>query len=108
LLNFDENMSPFRNEACSFCHMPYAAFSGPIPPVNLTIIAYPGTAQFRAGKRSAQRYTYSPKFPKLRLLFGRFIGGNFWDGCSTANKLQSPDAEQAQHPPVDTQEMAFP
>src|SRR4051794_35849180 len=24
LMNFDENMSPFRNEACSFCHMPYA------------------------------------------------------------------------------------
>jgi cytochrome c peroxidase len=50
LLNFDENMSPFRNEACSFCHMPYAAFSGPIPSVNLTMIAYPGTAQFRAGQ----------------------------------------------------------
>jgi cytochrome c peroxidase len=108
LLNFDENMSPFRNEACSFCHMPYTAFSGPIPSVNLTMIAYPGTAQFRAGKRSAQRYTYSPKFPKLRLLFGRFIGGNFWDGRSTGYKLQSPDAEQAQHPPVDTQEMGFP
>jgi len=29
LLNFDENMSPFRNRACSFCHMPYAGFSGP-------------------------------------------------------------------------------
>src|SRR5215471_7055062 len=29
LLNFDENMSPYRNEACAFCHMPYAAFSAP-------------------------------------------------------------------------------
>src|SRR5215831_4833973 len=29
LLNFDENMSPFQNQACSFCHMPYAGFSGP-------------------------------------------------------------------------------
>jgi cytochrome c peroxidase len=43
LLNFDLNMSPFRNEACASCHMPYAAFSGPIPSVNLTMIAYPGT-----------------------------------------------------------------
>src|SRR5229473_3570603 len=34
LLNFDENISPFKNQACSFCHMPYAAFSGPIPSVN--------------------------------------------------------------------------
>src|SRR3984957_19428291 len=28
LLNYDLNMSPFRNEACAFCHMPYAGFSG--------------------------------------------------------------------------------
>jgi cytochrome c peroxidase len=39
LLNFDETMSPFKNEACAFCHMPYAAFSGPIQSVNLTMIA---------------------------------------------------------------------
>src|SRR5919109_5282793 len=108
LLNFDENMSPFENQACGFCHMPYVAFSGPIPSVNLTMIAYPGTAHFRAGKRSAQRYTYSPRFPVLQLLFGRFIGGNFWDGRATGYLLQNPDAEQAQHPPVDTQEHAFP
>jgi cytochrome c peroxidase len=28
LMNFDENMSPFRDRACGFCHMPYAGFSG--------------------------------------------------------------------------------
>ena len=60
LMNYDQNISPNKNEACSFCHMPYAAFSGPIPSVNLTMIAYPGTVHFRAGKRTAQRYTYSP------------------------------------------------
>jgi cytochrome c peroxidase len=110
LLNFDENMSPFRNEACGFCHMPYAAFSGPIPSVNLTMIAYPGSAEFRAGKRTAMRYTYSPKFPVLQFneVQGLFFGGNFWDARSTGFLLQSPDAEQAQHPPVDTQEMGNP
>ncbi len=118
LLNFDLNMSPFRNEACASCHMPYAAFSGPIPSVNLTMIAYPGTFRFRAGKRTAPRYTYSPDFPVLELdpslvnatppaPLAAFFGGNFWDGRSTGYKLQSPDAEQAQHPPVDTQEMGF-
>jgi hypothetical protein len=50
LLNFDHNMSPFGNEACGFCHMPYVAFSGPIPSVNLTMIAYPGTLHYRVGK----------------------------------------------------------
>jgi cytochrome c peroxidase len=37
-----------------------------------------------------------------------FFGGNFWDARSTGYELQSADAEQAQHPPVDTQEMGFP
>ncbi len=110
LMNFDENISPFRNEACSFCHMPYAAFSGPIPSVNLTMIAYPGTFHFRAGKRTAQRYTYAPYFPALQFnsTQGLFFGGNFWDSRATGYLLRNPDSEQAQHPPVDTQEMGFP
>jgi len=28
LMNFDENMSPFRDSPAVFCHMPYAGFSG--------------------------------------------------------------------------------
>jgi cytochrome c peroxidase len=110
LMNFDETMSPFENRACASCHMPYAAFSGPIPSVNLTMVAYPGSAAFRAGKRTAQRYTYSPRFPVLQFneVQQLFFGGNFWDGRSTGYLLQSPDAEQAQHPPVDTQEHANP
>jgi cytochrome c peroxidase len=57
LLNYDLNMSPLRKVACSSCHMPYAGFSGPIPSVNLTMVAYPGSYHYRAGKRTAQRYT---------------------------------------------------
>jgi len=90
--------------------MPYAGFSGPIPSVNLTMVAYPGSFQFRAGKRTAQRYTYSPRYPVLELYPDQnlLFGGNFWDGRSTGYLLQSADAEQAQHPPVDTQEHALP
>src|ERR1700752_4691688 len=40
LMLFDKNMSPGRNQACTSCHMPYTGWSGPIPSVNLTIIAY--------------------------------------------------------------------
>ncbi len=109
LLNYDQNMSPLRNVACASCHMPYAGFSGPIPSVNLTMVAYPGTFHFRAGKRTAQRYTYAPQFPQLRFneTDQAFIGGEFWDARATGYRLQSADAEQAQHPPVDTQEMGF-
>ena len=110
LLNFDSNMSASRDQACGFCHMPYTAFSGPIPSVNLTIVAYPGSYHYRAGKRTAQRYTYSPDFPVLEYNASEaaFIGGNFWDARATGYKLQSPDAEQAQHPPVDPDELGFP
>src|ERR1700726_2165122 len=110
LMNFDKNISPNRNEACASCHRPYAGFSGPIPSVNLTMIAYPGSAHFRAGKRTAQRYTYSPFFPVLQFdqVQGAFFGGNFWDSRATGYLLRNADAEQAQHPPVDTQEMGLP
>ncbi len=119
LLNFDKTISPFENTACSTCHMPYAAFSGPMPSVNLTMVAYPGSYHYRAAKRTAQRYTYSHSFPDLTYdptlssptatpPTSLFFGGNFWDGRATGMKLQAPDAEQAQGPPVDPLEMGNP
>src|SRR6266566_5708052 len=103
LMNYDKNISPFNNTACASCHMPYAAFSGPIPSVNLTMIAYPGSEHFRAGKRTAQRYTYSSYFPPLQYnaTQGAFFGGNFWDSRATGYLLRARDAEQSQFPPVD-------
>ena len=110
LLQYDLHISPFQNTACASCHMPYAAYSGPIPSVNLTMIAYPGSLRYRAAKRTAQRYTYSHAFPDLNYnaTQGAFFGGNFWDSRATGYKLQAPDAEQAQFPPVDPLEMGFP
>jgi cytochrome c peroxidase len=107
LMNFDRTMSPNENVACSSCHMPYVAFSGPIPSVNLTMIAYPGTVHFRAGKRTAQRYTYSQTFPPLQYnaTQGAFFGGNFWDSRATGYKLRDAAGEQSQFPPVDPLEM---
>src|SRR5258708_30701726 len=110
LMNYDKNISPNRNIACASCHMPYAAFGGPIPSVNLTMIAYPRTLHFRAGKRTPQRYTYAPFFPVLQYNQeqGLFFGGNFWDSRSTGYLLRNPVAEQAQHPPLDTKQIASP
>jgi cytochrome c peroxidase len=110
LFQYDLKMSPFENTACASCHMPYAAFSGPIPSVNLTMIAYPGSFHFRAGKRTAQRYPYAGEFPVMQFdtVQAAFIGGNFWDGRATGYLLQNPSAHQAQGPPVDELEMMFP
>src|SRR5438874_12693515 len=93
LMQYDKRISPLRNIACASCHMPYVAFSGPIPSVNLTMIAYPGTVHFRAGKRQAQRYTYSPFFPVLQYnaAQGPFFGGNSWDSRATGSLLTTPD-----------------
>src|SRR5438105_1618697 len=76
LMNFDRNISPFKNQACASCHMPYAGFSGPIPSVNLTMIAYPGSFRYRAGKRTAQRYTYAP--------CSRYFSSTKRNSCSSA------------------------
>ena len=107
---FVKNLSVNKNQACSFCHMPYAGFSGPIPSVNLTTVAYPGSSHFRFGKRKPQSYTYSPFFPVLQYnkAQANFYGGNFWDARATGFLLQSADAEQAQDPLRDPLEMGMP
>src|SRR5258708_22602835 len=63
LMLFDKNISPGRNQACTSCHMPYAGWSEPIPSGNRTMIAYPATERFRAGKQTAERNTDPPFFP---------------------------------------------
>jgi cytochrome c peroxidase len=110
LMNFDRHISVDQNIACSFCHMPYVGYSGPIPSVNLSMVAYPGSVHYRAGKRTAQRYTYAPFFPVLQYNAEQasFFGGNFWDSRATGYLIRSPDAEQAQFPPVDPLEMGMP
>jgi cytochrome c peroxidase len=107
LMNFDKNMSPNRTRRAARVTCRTPGSGGPIPSVNLTMVAFPGTAQLPAGKRTAPRYTYSPFFPVLHINDAQqlFFGGNFWDSRATGYILQQADAEQAQHPPVDTQEM---
>jgi len=107
---FDTTISVNGNIACSSCHMPYAGWSGPISSLNATTVAYPGSVRFRFGKRKPQSYTYSPFYPALDFNETQqdFYGGNFWDLRATGYKLQSADAEQAQHPVLDPQEHGFP
>ena len=110
LENFDKNLSVNRNMACGSCHMPYTGFTGPISSLNATTVAYPGSVHYRFGKRKPQSYVYSPLYPVLQFnqTQQNFYGGNFWDLRATGYKLQSPDSEQAQGPPHDTQEMGLP
>src|SRR3982074_3540726 len=54
MMNYNKTMSPFNNEACASCHMPYAGFSGPIPSVNLRVAAGARRQRRAAGKRTAE------------------------------------------------------
>src|SRR5258707_696413 len=67
-------------------------------------------AQQQAQQTPTVYNPYSPYFPALQYntTQGLFFGGNFWDSRATGYLLRSPDPEQAQHPPVDAGEMAFP
>jgi cytochrome c peroxidase len=78
---FDNNLSVNRNQACSFCHMPYTGFTGPISSINATVVAYPGSVHFRFSNRKPMAYTYSPYYPPLHYNETQqdFYGGNFWD-----------------------------
>jgi cytochrome c peroxidase len=117
LMLFDKQLSVNRNEACTFCHMPYVDFTGPISALNMTTVAYPGSvrnasadpAHSRYGHRKPQSYTYSPYYPPLQYnqAQGDFYGGNFWDLRATGTYLQNPAAEQAQDPPIDPNEMGL-
>jgi cytochrome c peroxidase len=81
LENFDEQLSVNKNEARAFCYMPYSGFTGPIPSLNRTTVAYPGSFHYRFGKRKPQSSTYSPHYPVLQYntTQANFYGGNFWD-----------------------------
>src|SRR5579863_2494511 len=110
LLLFDRHLSVDQNEACSFCHMPEAGFTGPIESLNQTTVSYPGSVRSRFSNRKPQSYMYAPFAPVLNYnrVQGDFVGGNFWDMRATGYRLQSPSAEQAQGPPTNPVEMGLP
>ena len=115
---FDKQLSVNRNQACTFCHMPYVDFTGPISMLNATTVSYPGSvrnisadqAQSRYGHRNPQSYTYAAYYPALQYnkTQGDFYGGNFWDMRATGFALQNSAAEQAKDPPIDPNEMGLP
>jgi len=56
------------------------------------MIAYPGSFAFRAGKRTAPRYTYSPWYPVLQY---NATGGLFFGGSvACAGTVYAPSTDQ--------------
>ena len=117
---FDPSLSVNKNLACSYCHDPAAGygngasilsvFTGGSNPGSVPITVHGAYPNNRIAKRNPQSYTYASYFPPLHYNLSQadFYGGNFWDGRATGYKLQNSAANQAQGPPLDTQEMANP
>ena len=107
---FDTDLSINMNQACAACHGPAAGWTGPENDTNAHGAVYEGSIAGRFGNRkppSAAYATFSPIF-HYDSKAGLFIGGNFWDGRATGEKLGNPAADQAQGPFLNPAEQALP
>jgi cytochrome c peroxidase len=104
---FDENLSIHRNQSCAACHDPAWGFTGPDPAINAGGSVYEGSIPGRFGDRRPPTSAYATPSPILHLDKGLWIGGNFWDGRATGDKLGNPAADQAQGPFVNPAEQAL-
>jgi len=105
---FDENLSLKQNQSCASCHGPEVGWTGPLSDTNAHGAVYEGSVPDSFGDRkppSAAYATLSPIFHQDKQ--GLFIGGNFWDGRATGEKLGNPAADQAQGPFVNPVEQAL-
>jgi cytochrome c peroxidase len=105
---FDEALSLNGNQSCASCHGPAAGWTGPLSSFNAHGAVYEGSIPGAFGDRkppSAAYATQSPIFHRDRT--GLFVGGNFWDGRATGEKLGNPAADQAQGPFLNPKEQAL-
>jgi cytochrome c peroxidase len=106
---FDDNISINKNEDCAVCHGPAAGWTGPEEAINLHGAVYEGSIPGRFGNRKPPSAAYATLSPIFHLdKKGVFVGGNFWDGRATGEKLGNPAADQAQGPPLNPREMGLP
>lgn len=108
---FDTNLSIGLNQSCAVCHGPEVGWTGPEADINATGGVYEGSILGRFGNRkppSSAYATQSPIFHFERQGGGTFVGGNFWDGRATGEKLGNPAADQAQGPFLNPVEQALP
>jgi cytochrome c peroxidase len=106
---FDQNLSVNRNQACAACHAPESGWTGPDAGTNLHGAVYEGSVAGRFGNRKPPSSAYATQSPVLNLSKkGLFLGGNFWDGRATGQKLGNPAADQAQGPFLNPAEQALP
>ena len=105
---FDENLSLNSNQSCATCHAPEAGWTGPTSFINEHGAVYEGSIPGAFGDRKPPSSAYATQSPILHVdKKGVFVGGNFWDGRATGERLGSPAAEQALGPFLNPKEQAL-
>jgi len=106
---FDLNLSINKNQSCAVCHAPEVGWTGPDSEINEHGAVYEGSIPGRFGDRKPPSSAYATQSPILYIdRKGMFVGGNFWDGRATGEKLGNPAADQAQGPFLNPAEQALP
>ncbi len=109
LIFFDANLSLNHNQSCASCHAPGAGWTGPLESINAHGAVYEGSIPGAFGNRKPPSAAYATLSPILSVdKKGLFVGGNFWDGRATGEKLGNPAADQAQGPFLNPKEQALP
>lgn len=106
---FDTNLSINQNQSCAACHAPEAGWTGPEIDTNAHGSVYEGSIPERFGDRKPPSAAYATLSPIFHVdKSGLFVGGNFWDGRATGQKLGNPAADQAQGPFINPKEQGLP
>jgi cytochrome c peroxidase len=97
---FFDKISVPNSMACADCHGPSVGFTGPMAGINIHGAVYRGADAQSFGDRKPPSAAYATFSPVLHYdeTEGLFVGGNFWDGRATGERLGSPAAEQALGP----------
>ncbi len=100
LLFFDTSLSEPKGQSCAACHDSGSGWTGPETDINAHGAVYEGAVPERFGNRKPPSSAYAPFSPVFHYdnATGTFVGGNFWDGRATGEKLGNPAADQAQGP----------
>jgi len=110
MIFFDQDLSINSNQSCASCHAPESGWTGPDPAINNHGAVYEGSIAGRFGNRKPPSAAYATPSPILHFEKqggGLFVGGNFWDGRATGERLGSPSAEQALGPFLNPLEQAL-
>jgi len=107
---FDASLSSSETQSCASCHAPDAGFTAPDSAINASGAVIPGAVGERFGNRKPPSAAYAGDSPILSFDTARgvWVGGMFWDGRASGDRLGDPLAEQAQGPFLNPLEQNMP